>query len=552
MLKRIHIIVTAAAGILLMILFLLALTLKLNVTGSVLENAAVDYNTGWLDGQGEEAVILGIREPVGSSVEFTRTIDGTSLSDEDLCFVSHSIFFSIYLDDTLIYDFHPEIGGYYGESYGNYIHTVSLPDFSGTRVLSIKGTVQLSSASTGFEYMKLQNSGDYLIETAKENSWKFAISILTFGFGVILFFLGLAESLRNKDAAETVYLGVITMMLSLWTNSSTILLQILTGNPAVMRIIDYTVLCLLPLPILVFVASFTKNHKNKLLHLFIVITLLNFLIQFIGVPAGLFDYTNVMFIDHIMLVLGLILITYLIIKAVRENAIDRSQRLYLIGSLGVIAFTGMTDMVRYYTERSPDSYFVTRIGLILFVAILTAYEFRQFVQGRMKMRETELMKRLAMEDVLTGMNNRTAFVFYENELMSKHGGKCLFIQLDINCLKQVNDTYGHSEGDKHITAAANVIKGSFGEYGRCFRTGGDEFFAVIEGAGCQAQYANAVQKFKELQSEYNERENPPVHLQIAHGTAEYDCSSRDPEEAEKLADMRMYEDKRSIKAASGT
>lgn len=550
MLKKIQIIAATAVGILLMILFLAALTLRLDVTGSVLDNAAVDYNTGWLDEQGEEAIILGIREPKGSSVERTRVLDGSTLNNRSLCFVTHSIFFSIYLDDDLIYDFHPDLGGYYGESYGNYIHTVSLPDFTGTKLLSIKGTVLIPSASTGFEYVTLQNSGDYLKETVKENAWKFVICLLTFGFGVILFVFGLVESLRNGGAAETVYLGVITMMLSLWTNSSTILLQILTDNPAVMRIIDYTVLCLLPLPILIFVASFTRNDKNKLLIFFAALSLLNFLIQYIGVPLGLFDYTNVMFIDHIMLVLGLILITYLIVKAVREKAIDRSQQLYLIGALGVIAFTGMADMVRYYLVRSTDSYFITRIGLLLFVAILTAYEFGQLVKGRMKIRETELMKRLAMEDMLTGMNNRTAFVFYENELMSKRDGKCLFIQLDINCLKQVNDTYGHSEGDKHIISAANVIKGSFGEYGRCFRTGGDEFFAIIEGRDCQEHYENAVLKFKELQSEYNQRENPPVHLQIAHGTAEYNCSSRNPEEAEKLADSRMYENKRSLKTES--
>ena len=39
-------------------------------------------------------------------------------------------------------------------------------------------------------------------------------------------------------------------------------------------------------------------------------------------------------------------------------------------------------------------------------------------------------------------------------------------------------------------------------------------------------------------------------LSIAHGTAEYDCVDGNPEEAEKLADSRMYEDKKRIKAES--
>lgn len=550
MLNKLHTIIAVTVGFLLTTLLLLALMLHMDTADAVFDDYAINYNTGWLDEQGNETAVLGIAAPEGGTVTFHRMLDGSALDDKNLCFISHNIVFSVYVDDMLIYDFDPALGGYYGKSYGNYIHTVTLPEFSDTRTLSIKGTVLIVSDSTGFENMALQNSGAYIKGIAKENMWKFAICVLTFGFGVVLFLLGLVENIRNGDAAETVYLGVITMMLSLWTNSSIVLLQIFTGNSAALRIIDYAVLCLLPIPVLIFVAYFTQNRKNKLLQFFIVLSLVNFLCQAIGVPLGLFDYTEIMFIDHLMLVLGLLLITYLIVKAIREKMIDRSQCSYLIGALGVIACTGMTDMIRYYIKRSADSYFVTRIGLVLFVVILTFYEFKQFVTGRMKLRETEVMQRLAMEDILTGLHNRTAFIYYEKELLSRQDGKCLFIHLDVNFLKRVNDTYGHAEGDRHIIAAADVIKGSFGEYGRCYRVGGDEFFVIIEGNSCQADYERSVLKFKTLQSEYNEKENPPVPLCIAHGTAEYDCASCNPEEAEKLADSRMYEDKKNIKSAS--
>lgn len=552
MLKKIHIITASAVGFLLAVLFLIALTLGLNITGGVIKSEAVDCSSGWLDEQGRETKIIGIPDPVGSTVVFSRKLDGSAINDKGLCFVTHNIVFSVYVDDLCIYEFDPQLGGFYGKSYGNYIHTVTLPVFSDTRTLTIRGTVLISGATTGFENMVLQNSGAYVKAIAQENMWKFSICLLTFAFGAILFFLGFVENLRRGGATEMVYLGVITMMLSLWTNSSTLLLQIFTGNSATLRIIDYTVLCLLPVPILIFVASFTNNRKNKLLHFFIALSIANFLFQATCVPLGLFDYTDLMLADHLTLVLGLLLITWLIIKAIRNNMIDRSQRTYLISALGAIAFTGMADMARYYLFRSPDSYFITRIGLIIFVAILTVYEFRQFVTGLMKIQENELMQRLAMEDMMTGMYNRTAFVYYEKELLSRQEGKCLFIHLDVNYLKRVNDTYGHAEGDRHIIAAANAIKNSFGEHGKCFRVGGDEFFVVIEGEGCQESYADALPKFKALQSEYNNSENPPVPLCIAHGTAEYDCADCSPEEAERLADSRMYEDKKNIKTASGT
>jgi hypothetical protein len=53
-----------------------------------------------------------------------------------------------------------------------------------------------------------------------------------------------------------------------------------------------------------------------------------------------------------------------------------------------------------------------------------------------------------------------------------------------------------------------------------------------------------------IQEEYNNSENPKVPLEIAFGTAEYDCSMKNPEAAESLADSRMYEKKKLMKANS--
>ena len=49
---------------------------------------------------------------------------------------------------------------------------------------------------------------------------------------------------------------------------------------------------------------------------------------------------------------------------------------------------------------------------------------------------------------------------------------------DINGLKAVNDTYGHDEGDELIVSAARCIEKAVGDFGRCYRVGGDEFTVV--------------------------------------------------------------------------
>lgn len=548
MLSRVQKNIVTSIGFFLIILVVLAFILHMDHTGSVYPSEAIDYNNSWLDENDNEASIIGITSPPDSKVIFHRTVDLSQLNGKSLCFLSHNILFSVYADDRLIYDFHPTLGGYYGKHYGDYIHTVSLPSDLKEVDLKIEGTIIFSNGWTGFDEMVLQDSGQFLSGMIRKNAAGFMICLLIFGFAVILLVVGLLEGLMRMEMLETTCLGAITILLSLWTNAQTRILHIITGNSAALRIIDYVVFCLLPIPVIVFVASFTKNRSNKLLHICILMCALNFLGQAIGIPLGAFDYSNGLIVSHLLIVFGAIVISYFIIRAIREHHIDRSQSAYLISALAVIICAGIIDMLRYYIGHDLDSSYVTRIGLMIFVTILTVYELRQLIAVRVKSHEAEVMQRLAMEDALTGVQSRTAFVEYEKSLLGHQNGICLFIHFDVNFLKTVNDNYGHAEGDRHIIAASRIIQNSFGEYGHCFRVGGDEFFAVLDGRNCRDDYKDALEKFQKLQEEYNVKETPPVPLVIAHGMAEYDYSSHDPERAERLADSRMYEDKKRLKS----
>lgn len=545
-------IIAIIVGFILLVVIILPFVLNMNYSGSIYSGSLVDCSSGWLDENGNEVSLMGKDNFPDDTVEFHRTLDFSKLNGKSLCFISHDIFFSIYAGDTIIYDFHPKLGGYYGKHYGNSIHTVALPTGLQEETLRIEGTILYNGSWTGFEKMMLYNSGEYISMIAKDNFIIFMVCLLIFGFGVILFLFGLIENILHGDMIETICLGVITMLLSLWTNAHTMILHIITENPAALRIIDYIVFCLLPIPTLVFVGAFTKSETNKLLHFNILLCLLNFICQLIGVSLDLFDYTDALIVSHMLILFGVILSTHIIIKAIKSKKIERSQYMYLISALAIIIGAGLIDMIRYYIGHYPDSSHITRIGLVLFVGILTIYEFKQLVAVKIKSREAEFMQNLAMKDPLTGLRSRTAFVTYEKELKSRNEGSHLFVHFDVNFLKVVNDTCGHAEGDRHIIAAANVIKESFGEYGQCFRIGGDEFFAILDYSDCHKCYEEGIKKFHELQIEYNKKEHPPVPLIIAHGMAEYNCKNQNPEEVENLADSRMYENKKQLKSGKAT
>ena len=87
-------------------------------------------------------------------------------------------------------------------------------------------------------------------------------------------------------------------------------------------------------------------------------------------------------------------------------------------------------------------------------------------------------------DALTGLYNRlaaqTTFEAVKND-PANHGQKLTVIMSDLDGLKKINDTLGHSAGDKAIAAVADALKGTCPEGSMCVRFGGDEMLAFIIG-----------------------------------------------------------------------
>lgn len=83
-------------------------------------------------------------------------------------------------------------------------------------------------------------------------------------------------------------------------------------------------------------------------------------------------------------------------------------------------------------------------------------------------------------DELTKCYNRRSYEEDIRELtdLSKEED-LLYVSVDINGLKSVNDKLGHAAGDEIISATASCLKQCLGSYGKIYRTGGDEFIAIL-------------------------------------------------------------------------
>lgn len=83
-------------------------------------------------------------------------------------------------------------------------------------------------------------------------------------------------------------------------------------------------------------------------------------------------------------------------------------------------------------------------------------------------------------DQLTGLGSYSNYSKQIKEIKNRGTKEVIVISLDVNGLKQTNDTHGHVTGDELIISAAKAIKESFDSVGKCFRNGGDEFTVIVD------------------------------------------------------------------------
>jgi len=100
------------------------------------------------------------------------------------------------------------------------------------------------------------------------------------------------------------------------------------------------------------------------------------------------------------------------------------------------------------------------------------------------MQEEEEAKRQARADALTGLGNRRAFderLDREIERALATGRPLSVIVSDLDGFKEINDAYGHVNGDEVLRCAAEAMRAAVRDHDACYRWGGDEFAVLLPG-----------------------------------------------------------------------
>lgn len=158
------------------------------------------------------------------------------------------------------------------------------------------------------------------------------------------------------------------------------------------------------------------------------------------------------------------------------------------------------------------------------------------------------LRTLALVDELTGLHNRRGFLNLARQHVkvarrTKKGFSLIFI--DVDRLKQINDMFGHQEGDAALVMTAEILRRTFRESDVSARLGGDEFVVLA----IHAATDNGLSMMARLQANLDEHNRHKLHgyeLALSVGVARFDPADNSSlEDLLIKADEALYEHKRS-------
>jgi diguanylate cyclase (GGDEF)-like protein len=157
------------------------------------------------------------------------------------------------------------------------------------------------------------------------------------------------------------------------------------------------------------------------------------------------------------------------------------------------------------------------------------------------------MEKLAHFDSLTGACNRGyGLSLLERELKFARRRKTpfLLIYIDIDDFKNINDTFGHGEGDQTLKKVVKLLKSALREIDIICRMGGDEFLLIFPDSSLK-DLSIIKERFNKNIIKLNQTINKPYKIGFSMGISCYDPNNPQPmDELIRIADNKMYEEKK--------
>ncbi len=360
---------------------------------------------------------------------------------------------------------------------------------------------------------------------------------------IILATILITDRMYNTKQEKQVWFSRAIVAFMLYFISDAFWAAMLSGQFTVKRsyvvlvnLSNYILLSLMAYGMFMFIAAsekmpFRKDaRKRRLICIPVIISTLVIVIAYIADPLFWINEQNelnnlyypLMFaVPSLYLWAGFILSIKYAIRS--ESRTDR-RRFLVIGSIpvAVMAF----GMIQVVALNAPTFCFGCTVMWLFFYL--------------------ENMQTMISVDDLTHLNNRGQINRYLEQIHFNKDIRVIIMMIDINKFKNINDTYGHAEGDRALVIVSEALRQTCEQIKASVflgRYGGDEFTIVIKNPEEDILPEHLVEAIHEILSQKRAENQLPYELNVSIGYDVIRDSNDDANECLKRADKNLYLDK---------
>lgn len=477
----------------------------------------------------DEKVIKDSAAPAGIKKEYTFVIDDADTNENCLAFYVVHHYAEVYFDNELIYSLNVDENNKIGRTpSSNWVVVPIYPQDSSVVVKVVAVPVYHSVINRDIIF-KFGSYHEIFMNQLVMDLPQLILSFLCLVLGIFMVTLyGYFKYNKKQYKSDLLYLGVFSVLLAVWRITDTRIAPLLfTSNEMVLGYISVGVLFIGALPLLLFVRN--RIDKAKALPLNITAAIVSIIAIFAVLyqVSGRMEIRELIVLSHISLIASLAMIVLTLLIAEKSNrSKKRYKSLYFVL---LLVCGGISDILIFYAKGNSSGVFYTMIAFAIY-AVIVAYTNIKEIQDK------------AYIDVHTGLVNKN----YWDEITKrnmKRNSMIGIMMFDLNCLKYVNDTYGHESGDRLIFHFANILRNSVSPENVICRWGGDEFTILLSNTSHESleKYAQAIENAVDRYN--NTTEYLKIYYSEGHALSS-DFDSLTYDQLLQKADNMMYNNKK--------
>lgn len=487
-------------------------------------------------------------EDNGSVYCYSKTLPTNNITGMTVAFYTVHMNVEVTIDNTLIYQLKPGKHNHYKTTGYQWNFVPLSSEYKGKNItIRMIPAYQDSTPREEFYYGLRSDVEKMLVN---KDMFRLVQAFIILFLGIIMFAYSRFIIAKTEATNTLLHFSIFSILLGIFSICEISMSGFLIPWNIASVFADHFSLMIMPIPFIMFLREGYQNKDNKAWSYYCYfncgVVLLRILLQITGIQ----ELRETLWMTHISIAVFAIIVVIISIHEFCITKITRQLKLNTMCVL-VIVFATLLELLMFKLFNKSNGY--GTLGFLFYVVVMGIETMRKSHKILERAQESEVYKKLAYMDELTGVYNRTAFRrdmdnrFTNNKHNKKISPTVLFM-FDLNDLKKCNDNYGHENGDKYITMVSETLLNVFDIDGRCYRIGGDEFCVMME-YSTKNEIENKKTLFKRQIKEKN-RKPFVVPVSVAVGCAIYDENiDTSLNDTLKRADEEMYKNKQLLKSA---